>query len=99
MNMNRIRETIFIILAILGLAVFLMDSPALAQTAMNRSVQSSPALQTAAQINQRLQQDSDKLAGPVADSQAGESRIGPDDLLNITVFEAPEMNSTVRVSA
>ena len=33
------------------------------------------------------------------ESQTSESRIGPDDLLVITIFEAPEMNSTVRVSA
>jgi len=97
--MNRTRETIFVILAILGLALFLMATPVLAQTAANRNAQPSPPLQTAAQINQRLQQASENLAGPAAESQAGESRLGPDDLLNITVFEAPEMNSTVRISA
>ena len=37
-------------------------------------------------------EDSAKLA------VSSDSRIGPDDLLNITVFEAPEMNTSVRVS-
>jgi polysaccharide export outer membrane protein len=99
MNMNRIHETIFILLAVLGLVVVPIATPALAQSTANRPLQSSPALQTADQINQRLQQASEKLGGSGAEPQADESRIGPDDLLNITVFEAPEMNSTVRVSA
>jgi polysaccharide export outer membrane protein len=50
-------------------------------------------------MNQRLQQTGRKPAAPEANTQAGETRIGPEDLLNISVFEAPEMNSTVRVSA
>ena len=33
------------------------------------------------------------------ESQNSEYRIGPDDLLNVSIFEAPEMNCTVRVSA
>ncbi len=41
----------------------------------------------------------EKLVGSTTANQMGDSRIGPDDLLNITIFEAPEMNSTVRVSA
>ncbi len=61
--------------------------------------QPTPPLRTATDINQSLQQVREKLAGSATASQAGDSRIGPDDLLNIAVFEAPEMNSTVRVSA
>jgi len=37
-------------------------------------------------------------SGP-AQLQIVESRLGPDDLLDISVFEAPELNRTVRVSA
>jgi len=36
--------------------------------------------------------------GSISEFQADESRIGPDDLLDISVFEASEMNCTVRVS-
>ena len=85
--------------AILGLVFFRIAAPAFAQSLPNRSSQSSSQVQTAADINQRLQHANEKLAGATIESQASESRIGPDDLLNITIFEAPEMNSTVRVSA
>jgi polysaccharide export outer membrane protein len=56
-------------------------------------------LQTAAEVNETLQNVREKLAASTMASQMGDSRIGPDDLLNITIFEAPEMNCTVRVSA
>jgi polysaccharide export outer membrane protein len=39
------------------------------------------------------------LAEEVPAAQANEYRIGPEDLLEITVFEAPELNRSVRVSA
>ena len=96
---NRFRRPNPIIQAILALGFFLIATPALAQSAPNRSSQSSAAMQTSAGINQRLQQQSENLAGASSDLRIGESRIGPDDLLNITIFEAPEMNCTVRVSA
>ena len=97
--MNRFRESIFTVQAILGLAFLLIATPALAQSAAYRSNQAEPQAQTAMEINQRLQQASKKLAGATNESQANDSRIGPDDLLDITIFEAPEMNRTVRVSA
>lgn len=84
---------------ILGLVFFLMATPALAQSAANRSGLTSPRPQTSEEINQRLQRQSENLARAITEAKTGESRIGPDDLLNISVFEAPEMNSTVRVSA
>jgi polysaccharide export outer membrane protein len=98
-RMNRFRESIFVVLAILGLGFFLMATPSLAQSVPYKSSQASPQVQTSAEINQRLQQANQKLTGEATESQTGESRIGPDDLLNITVFEAPEMNCSVRVSA
>ncbi len=97
--MTPLRETIFIMPAILGLAVFLIATPALSQSVANQNTLPSPPSQSTAEINQRLQQASEKLAASAAESEDSDSRIGPDDLLNITVFEAPEMNSTVRVSA
>jgi polysaccharide biosynthesis/export protein len=93
------RESFFILQAILGLAFFLIATPALAQSVANSSVQSSAQGQASAGINQRSQQARENLAGDAVESQSSESRIGPDDLLNISIFEAPEMNCTVRVSA
>ena len=49
--------------------------------------------------NQRLGQLKQSLAGPVANSVTEDYRIGPQDLLEISVFEAPELNRAVRVSA
>ena len=49
--------------------------------------------------NQRLGQLKQSLPGPVANSAAEDYRIGPQDLLEISVFEAPELNRAVRVSA
>jgi polysaccharide export outer membrane protein len=82
-----------------GLALLLLAAPVLAQSLANGGKQPAPHLQTAAYINQRLQTARETLAASAATSQSGDSHIGPDDLLNITVFEAPEMNSTARVSA
>ena len=81
------------------LAFLLVASPAISQGLANRSRESRTQVQTSVEINQRLQSADEKRAGSTTESQTSESRIGPDDLLNITVFEAPEMNSTVRVSA
>src|SRR5258708_33038389 len=85
--------------AILGLALFLIATPTLGQSLASRSSQSSPQAQASVEINPRLQQARENLAGSTTESQTSESRIGPDDLLNISIFEAPEMNCSVRVSA
>ena len=99
MRKNRFHGTILVAQAILDLAFFLFAASALAQSMPKSNSQSSPQVQNAAEINQRLQRANEKLAGATTESETSESRIGPDDLLNISVFEAPEMNSTVRVSA
>jgi len=54
----------------------------------------SPWPQTSAGWNQRLQ--ALRQVGPAT---PGDYRIGPYDLVDISVFEAPELNRTVRVSA
>src|SRR5229473_3132481 len=38
------------------------------------------------------------MVGQAPAGQADESRIGPEDLLEITVFEAPDLNCSLRVS-
>jgi polysaccharide export outer membrane protein len=79
-------------------AIFLLARSPLARTQANRSLPKSPQAQTSAEINERLQQASEKLTSSAAEVANTESTIGPDDLLNISVFEAPEMNCAVRVS-
>ncbi len=58
-----------------------------------------PLLDTTEDFNRRLQQMQRMLAAAGENSTAGEYRIGPEDLLEITVFEATEMNRALRVSA
>jgi polysaccharide export outer membrane protein len=85
--------------ASLSLSFWLAASIALAQGSVNPSGDPSPALQTATEMNQRLQEARGTLATSTANTQGDETRIGPEDLLNVAVFEAPEMNSAARVSA
>ena len=86
-----------------ALAALYFPLSAVAQTAPTSEVpaQASSASRevTTDDYNQRLGQLKQNLAGPVADSAAEDYRIGPQDLLEISVFEAPELNCTVRVSA
>jgi polysaccharide export outer membrane protein len=55
--------------------------------------------ETAQDYNRRLEQLRQLLAQRDPGHQGEEYRIGPEDLLEITVFEAPELNRSVRVSA
>jgi polysaccharide export outer membrane protein len=98
-RMNRFCGSFSIVPAILGLSFFLIGIPTLAQSLANRISQSSPRVQSPAEINQVLQQAREDLPGSTTESKANESRMGPDDLLNITIFEAPELNSVARISA
>jgi polysaccharide export outer membrane protein len=84
---------------VLVLAFFLLATPALGQALGNGNSQPSPQLQSSAEINQRLAEARENLAASTKESRGSEYRIGPDDLLSISVFEAPEMNCNVRVSA
>jgi polysaccharide export outer membrane protein len=59
----------------------------------------SPREVTTDDYNQRLGQLKQSLPGPSANSAVEDYRIGPQDLLEISVFEAPELNRAVRVSA
>jgi polysaccharide export outer membrane protein len=54
-----------------------------------------PAAQS---LNGRLEDSRRALPQSADGSAAGDFRIGPGDLLDIVVFEAPEMNCTVRVT-
>ncbi len=87
--------------AVLLLVVWL-GVPALRLPAQNGPTgQPPPKFQgeTTQDYNQRLEQLRKVLAEKVPEARADEYRIGPEDLLEITVFEAPELNRSVRVSA
>lgn len=58
----------------------------------------SPFLRTSGDWNRRLGQlvNADSI---ILDSDPGKYRIGPDDVLDINVFAAPELNRIVRVSS
>lgn len=99
MRINRFLDLFFTRQEFMVLALLLVASPAISQGLANRSRESRTQLQTSVEINQRLQSAGENVAGSKKESQTSESRIGPDDLLVITVFEAPELSSTVRVSA
>lgn len=101
MRTRRTSELTRTVEAILILTLLLptVCMPALAQSATNSGGVSSPVLQPASDLNRDLENAREQLDASPAVSQTGDSRIGPGDLLNISVFEAPEMNATVRVSA
>jgi polysaccharide biosynthesis/export protein len=55
--------------------------------------------ETTQEFNQRLEESGKRLSRALPEPTEVESRIGADDMLEITVFEAPELNHTLRVSA
>jgi polysaccharide export outer membrane protein len=64
-------------------------------------VTSSPTPESTQDYNQRLEKLREQFAEQQSDRQLRDSRdyrIGPQDLLEINIFEAPELNRSVRVS-
>lgn len=81
----------------LGIALFLAATSGRAQNLpAGPSAARGPVAQ---ELNQRLEQSRNALAESPRNSPIDDSRIGPGDLLDIVVFEAPEMNCTLRVTA
>jgi polysaccharide biosynthesis/export protein len=87
--------------ALFGACVLLCPAISRSQTGQQKTNQTArPALgETAEDYNRRLEQLNQSLATPSADSEPGEYRIGAHDLLEINVFEAPDLNRSLRVSA
>jgi polysaccharide export outer membrane protein len=106
---KRFRESLRAIPFVMGVAILLIASRGSAQDPAGRDpAGQDPAkmtgqfreqVRTSDDINQRLRQLQETLGGPSRDSRTDASRLGPDDLLMISVFEAPEMNATVRISS
>jgi polysaccharide export outer membrane protein len=55
-------------------------------------------VETTQDYNQRIAELARETKAPDANSPHGDYRIGPEDLLEISVLEAPDLNRTVRVS-
>jgi polysaccharide export outer membrane protein len=62
------------------------------------SLASPPAPESTQDYNERLDKLRQQFAEENRQPQPGDYRIGPQDLLDINIFEAPELNRTVRVS-
>jgi polysaccharide export outer membrane protein len=59
----------------------------------------SPPEETTGDYNRRLEELSRSLGAGATGNQAGDYRMGAEDLLEIKVFEAPDLNRSLRVSA
>jgi polysaccharide export outer membrane protein len=91
----RSTNNVFLWLGLLAAAM-----PAVAQSAGNSVPDNSSRFaRTASESAQRLRPADAEVIEPSSPNVLSDSRIGPDDLLSVTVFEAPEMNATLRVSA
>jgi polysaccharide export outer membrane protein len=70
-----------------------------AQQAASPSTAAAPQTETTEEFNRRLDHLRKSLADATPQAGADEYRIGAHDLLEINVFEAPELNRSVRVAA
>jgi polysaccharide export outer membrane protein len=82
-----------------GAILLFTPTPARAQGMLPAQNIAPSKAETTQQINQRLEESGRRLSRTVSEASEDESRIGTDDLLDITVFEAPDLNRTLRVSA
>lgn len=92
-------QPFLVALAVLGL---LVSSSALHSQTPPQSVNPSgqnPPEQTTEDYNQRLEELRRSLASSTPESQVADYRIGAQDLLEIKVFEAADLNRSLRVSA
>jgi polysaccharide biosynthesis/export protein len=98
-RLNERRLTFFA--ALLGACVLLCPCVARSQTAQQETNRTGAPVQgeTTEAYNRRLAQLNPSLATPSTDNEPGEYRIGAHDLLEINVFEAPDLNRSLRVSA
>jgi polysaccharide biosynthesis/export protein len=94
------RTPVLIVLVTLGLCIPLAAQQATApNTAPSSTDRPSLGRETTQDYNQRLAQLArETRASGVSSSSLGDYQIGPEDLLEISVLEAPDLNRTVRVS-
>ena len=99
LGINHAQETPHNAQVLLGIALLLATGSIRAQDMPTGKSPSSSRAQTTQEFNQRLEESRKTLSRTLPEPTEDESRIGPDDMLEITVFEAPELNHTLRVSA
>jgi polysaccharide export outer membrane protein len=63
----------------------------------SQSAEGAAAAESTADYNRKLERLREQFS-ETRERQTGDYRIGPQDLLDINIFEAPELNRTVRVS-
>lgn len=100
--MSRLSDARLVLLAgCLAGGLLLHSASSLAQAAPESSLQTSkgPQRETAEDFNRRIEQLRQAYENQGQPSQVDEYRIGANDLLDVNVFEAPELNRSLRVSA
>jgi polysaccharide export outer membrane protein len=91
----------FLLMMMLTTSIFSPVWAAQEPETSNRTTQdaaSRPRTETTEEYNRRLQEVL-QLSGGTANSSTHDYRIGAEDLLELAVFEAPELDRTLRVSA
>jgi polysaccharide biosynthesis/export protein len=96
---SKLVETGALFAAFLFAGLLLLASAAHSQSSQQPDPsQGRASFDTAQDFNRRLEELRFSLS-PTAGSDAADYRIGPDDVLDVAVFGAPELNRKVRVSA
>ena len=99
MGTNHANETPHKVQVFLSIALLSVTGAMRAQDLPTGKQPSSFRGETTQEFNRRLEESRKTLSLALPEPAEDESRIGPDDLLQITVFEAPDLNRTLRVSA
>ena len=81
------------------LFVFILALVSIGAYAQERGMPGQTAAQKLHDLNERLAEEAKSKSESSATSQRTDYRIGTEDLLDISVFEVPELSRTVRVSA
>src|SRR5271157_4189297 len=89
---------ILFLLATLGLSLPIAAQQGAATHPVPLSTDQSPSRETTQDYNQRIAQLARETKAPDVSSPHADYQIGPEDLLEISVLEAPDLNRTVRVS-
>ena len=91
---------LFIVLSALALSVPLAAQQGAAPTPASSLTDGLPPLrgERTQDYNQRIAGMAKETEAPEVNLQRGDYQIGPEDLLEISVLEAPDLNRTVRVS-
>ena len=89
-NQKKIPIRLLAAWVLIALCLFTTARPALAQAPRPN--------ETTQDYNKRIAELSKEVQTPLASSQHGDYLIGPEDLLEISVLEAPDFNRVVRVS-